>query len=275
MLLPMLAKRYRDDGHKIEFPCYAQPKLDGVRCLAKRVDGKIKFYSRKGNEYKTLGHIAKELDKIIGKDEVLDGEIYIHHKRFQELISAIKNVKNKGNTLIKNTELQFHIFDYANTVMPYVDRYNILKEKFKGKDFKSLVLVKTDTLKNRKQVVNKHKQYVKQGYEGLILRNAYGYYRFDYRSDDLQKYKTFVDEEFPILAVRSGVRSYDGCGTFICQTKDGLPFDVNPKGTLDQKREYLRNRKKYIGKMLIVKYQEKSKDNIPRFAVGIGIRDYE
>ena len=271
----MLAQRYDKSGYKIKFPCYAQPKLDGVRCLAKRVNGKIEFFSRKGNKYLTLDHIRTELEQIMGKDEVFDGEIYIHNKTFQDLISAIKNVKNKGDTLIKNTELEYHIYDYANENITYEDRNRILREKFKGKHLHSIVLVDTYIINNRNQIKKMHKVMVKQNYEGLILRNGEGYYRFDYRSYDLQKYKTFLDEEFPILAVRSGKRSYDGCGTFICQTEDGLPFDVNPIGSLDQKREYLSNAKKYIGKMLIVKYQEKSKDNIPRFAIGIGVRDYE
>ena len=33
--------------------------------------------------------------------------------------------------------------------------------------------------------------------------------------------------------------------------------------------------KKYIGKMLSVRYQEMTDSNVPRFPVGIAIRDYE
>ena len=38
----MLAKKFTDEAHKIKYPCIAQPKLDGVRCLATK-DG---FFSR-------------------------------------------------------------------------------------------------------------------------------------------------------------------------------------------------------------------------------------
>ena len=31
---PMLAETYAKQGHKIVFPCFAQPKLDGIRCVA-------------------------------------------------------------------------------------------------------------------------------------------------------------------------------------------------------------------------------------------------
>ena len=36
-LLPMLAHPYTKRGHNIVWPCYVQPKLDGVRCLAKKI----------------------------------------------------------------------------------------------------------------------------------------------------------------------------------------------------------------------------------------------
>ena len=35
-LLPMLASDYLKQGHRIKYPCYGSPKLDGVRCLAIR-----------------------------------------------------------------------------------------------------------------------------------------------------------------------------------------------------------------------------------------------
>ena len=37
VLLPMLAHKFQERKHDIVYPCYCQPKLDGVRCLAKKV----------------------------------------------------------------------------------------------------------------------------------------------------------------------------------------------------------------------------------------------
>jgi DNA ligase-1 len=39
--------------------------------------------------------------------------------------------------------------------------------------------------------------------------------------------------------------------------------------------DFYKNAAKYIGKKLTVKYQELTKDGIPRFPVGIAIRDYD
>ena len=41
LFLPMLAHRYDKHSSKIKFPCWVQPKLDGVRMIAKKEDGKI------------------------------------------------------------------------------------------------------------------------------------------------------------------------------------------------------------------------------------------
>ena len=46
-------------------------------------------------------------------------------------------------------------------------------------------------------------------------------------------------------------------------------------GTREQRKEMFENGKNYIGKLLTVRFQEWSKDKIPRFPVGVQIRDYE
>ncbi len=41
MFLPMLAHRYDKHSKKIKFPCWVQPKLDGVRMVAKKEKGSL------------------------------------------------------------------------------------------------------------------------------------------------------------------------------------------------------------------------------------------
>lgn len=284
-LLPMLAKIYgiiingklqKRDCKYIKFPCFVQPKLDGVRCLSKRINGVIEFISRKGKNYKTLAHIETELKSIMEVGEIFDGEIYVHKQRFQDIISAVKNVKSKDAATLSNKKLKYYIYDLADKTLPFEERNRILQQKFRGKKFKHLVLVDTFRIDTEKEVLAHHKIFVKDGYEGVIIRNKNGLYEFDNRSFNLQKLKEFFDEEFMIVDVRTGVGRYTDCGTIICQTNDGKLFDVNPEGTMEEKKEYLKNKHKYIGKSLTIRYQEKSKDGIPRFGVGVAVvRDYE
>ena len=60
VILPMLALDYRKRSHDIKFPCYVQPKLNGVRCIYQNG----KFMSRGGKEYTTLTHLIPELKQL-------------------------------------------------------------------------------------------------------------------------------------------------------------------------------------------------------------------
>ena len=59
--LPMLAHDYNKRGKSITFPCYIQPKLDGVRCVAATGRG---LFSRNGKAFPHLDHIKAEVDAL-------------------------------------------------------------------------------------------------------------------------------------------------------------------------------------------------------------------
>ena len=60
-----------------------------------------------------------------------------------------------------------------------------------------------------------------------------------------------------------------------CQTPDGQTFAVRPTGTHEERKVLFENGDEYIGQQLTVKYQELTDEGIPRFPVGIAIRNYE
>ena len=119
-------------------------------------------------------------------------------------------------------------------------------------------------------------KYTKEGYEGLIIRNKKGLYEENTRSVNLQKLKKFVDEEFEIIDYTTpNIGKEVGCVIWICKTKEGKKFNVRPSGNYQERKQLYKNAKKYIGKMLTVRYQELTNGNVPRFPVGVTIRDYE
>ena len=119
-------------------------------------------------------------------------------------------------------------------------------------------------------------KYIKEGYEGLILRNKNGLYEENKRSYNLQKLKRFKDEEFKIINYTTPSEGKEvGCVIWECITKEGKKFSVRPEGNYNERKKLYKQGKKYIGKMLTVRYQELTNENIPRFPVGICIRDYE
>ncbi len=280
--LPMLAHNYKDRKHNIKYDAYVQPKLNGVRCFAKRIKDDIFFQSRKGKVYTTLEHMKPELLDILEPGEILDGEIYYHGWTFQKIVSAVKKVNND------TPSLEFHAYDLAipKEGFTFIERYFELIRKLVlddtggfppglPKDYKYIVLTKTTRVKNEEQIIVLHDKFVQSGYEGAIIRNTEGLYRFNYRSPDLQKYKEFEDKEFEIIDGVSGTGIEEGCIIFVCKNEDGKLFRVRPKGTRELRRQWLMEIESIYGKELTVRYQERSEDNIPIFPVGIAIRDYE
>lgn len=115
-----LANKYQDriEKNKLDFPYIVEPKLDGVRCYIKMVDGDIRMFSRKHKEFVACPHIAK--NEFVQKffemypDAILDGELYNHRLKddFNKIVSLVKKTKPKFEDLVESAKLvQYHCFD--------------------------------------------------------------------------------------------------------------------------------------------------------------------
>lgn len=271
---PMLAVDYTKRKANIKFPCYVQPKVDGIRAIFHN----NKFISRNGNEFINLKHIKNELTLLIKKDMVLDGELYSNTLSFQELVGLVKLKREElsNEDKIKMTQINYIVYDIINKE-PFINRLAILKKFFKENEkiLKHVVLLKTEICNTINDIEKYHDKYISEGYEGIIIRNKDGLYKPKYRSGDLQKYKKFIDDEFEIISYTEGKGKDNNTIIFICKTKDNKVFNVRPKGSIEERENMLKNGEKYKGQLLTVRYQELTTDGIPRFPVGIVIRNYE
>jgi len=266
-ILPMLAHDYKKRFKSIDYPALGQPKLNGVRCLAyKASNSTIEYTSREGEVFTTLEHLTPFLLKGMVTEERFDGEIFTPRLSFEDIVSAVK--RQQENTLL----LQFWVYDIVSNAT-FSDR---TKHVRKANLVVPLVIVPTVPVKDEEEMLGLHKQFTKNGFEGTIIRNMKGVYKAGHRSSDLQKYKDFFDDEFKIVGAHEGVGRAEGAVTWICVTEAGEEFDVVPKGDMDKRREWWRDRKKYFGKMLTVKYQNLTADRkVPYLPSGLVIRDYE
>ena len=262
---PMLAHPINDKLKYVTFPAICQPKLDGMRCIIIKKGNDVKLYSRTQKLIETVPHINEEVKRLFKDDIILDGELYNH---------TLKDDFNKIMSLIKRDEIhpdaekiiQFHWYDTIkkggwlarNNVITL--HSNIIKE------------VEHDVILSEKEMYDHQREYIEDGYEGLMYRSMEGEYEHK-RSNNLLKVKTFKDDEYEIVGVTEGVGKLMGkAGSFECITKEGKTFGVKMTGTNDSLEEYFVNFAKYKGKMLTVKYQELTPDGIPRFGVGKAIR---
>jgi len=264
---PILVHDYtlRKNSEKIIFPCYVQPKLDGVRSQIFLEGDDVISKSRGNKVFPRNEGLFLELKNFMKENNlsVIDGEFYYHGEFLEDIISCVK--KPQGNRL--EDLIEFHIFDLP--LNRGFDTYSSLHPKGRIKT------VDTTLADNRQQAKELMDAYISQGYEGLILRNS-STYEADYptggiRTYNIQKWKEFMDEEFEIIDI---VSDKVGHGIYVCQSSAGA-FNVTPKSSHLEKSNLLINKDKYIGKMLTVRFQELTALGIPKFGRGIAIRDYE
>ena len=274
--MPMLAKSFDDMGHKIEYPCAIQPKLDGIRCLAYTDNGSVVLLSRKGKTFDVLTTLKQVISGIrLPKRVILDGELFTKDVKFQSIISAVKRDKKNADT----DKIQYHIYDCIMLDAPKADfktRNLFLQDLFKVIGFnKHLKMVATARANSPSDIMKWHKQFTSEGYEGAMARNYSGLYEQNRRSPNLQKVKTFKDEEFEIVGAKECTGKFSGMCTFVCVTKSGAEFEVMPEGTEQERKDYWTKHKELIGKMLNVRFFEWTTSNppVPRFPTGIRIRE--
>ena len=264
-LLPMLANDYLKQGHRIKYPCWVSDKLDGVRCLAIRTEEGVILKSRGGKFY-DVKHIQDQLSVSMRVGEIWDGELYIHGKYLEEIVSAVK----KPNDM--TPDLWFVVFDIVSD-KPFEKRLQdivAIHGRTMNQQVDSIVY---SLVSSENEMKAAHKDCVARGYEGIMLRNTDGLYESGKRSADLQKYKEFLDEEFEIVAI--GKDKNDNAVLCVFDPTAGETFTVC-YGDFEERKNQLENWKNYIGKKLTVKYQTRYKDSkLPQFPTGVVIRDYE
>lgn len=300
--LPMLASDFNKVGHRISFPCFTSVKYDGVRAFAIKRDGVVKLTSRTGQPYE-LPVLEQALSEFMKEGEHFDGEIYLHNYALQDITSAVKrtnpdkevekalkahrkavNTKQEGEKEIEAIEaqmiarirplLQFHMFDIVcdGTFEERLHRMDDLYQEGRVGHGDLIHLTQYD-LCNDGQELKKvlHPRAVKDGFEGVMLRNLSGVYESGKRSADLQKFKTFVDEEFLILDV---VEDKQGDGVFVLKNNLNKQTFQCVMGDLGQRKSFLIDKRNLVGKWLKVKFQSRYKGTLlPQFPCGVMIRE--
>ena len=280
---PMLAHSYDEYSHKVVYPCVVQPKLDGIRCLVVAYPDSLTFYSRQGKEFPVLDHIKDDLFASLLRDSddriVLDGELYHHELDFQSIISGVK--RDEANDLTKH--IQYHIYDLHNTTLSYAERQKVLRDMWftncKYVPNNSLRLVPSLEVHTIEEIEAKHAEFTASAYEGAMIRNLHGMYKPDGRSFDLLKFKKFRTEEFEIIGAEENKGKARGQCSLICKTSDGTTFKVKPEGTEEIRKQYWKDwtEGKLEGRLLTVRFFSwtDSEKPVPRFPIGIAVRDYE
>lgn len=269
-IVPMLAQSFSKHGHKIKFPCYVQPKLDGIRCIAILRDGKCTLWSRTRKRINSVPHIEQELERMFKINVVLDGELYNHKYKseFEKIVSLVRQEESgEGHEIV-----QYHVYDVVSE-KNFDHRQESIRFWFQTGDSDSVIPVETKYIQE-KEVMDYFEKYKKEGFEGAMLRNSDSPY-VNKRSYDLQKVKEFDDAEFPIIGIEEGRGKLAGrVGAFVCRTTSGKEFLAKMSGETSNLKKYFEDHSLWKGKLLTVQYQGLTgKEGVPRFPVGLRFRE--
>lgn len=259
--LPMLAHDYTKQGHRIKFPCYVSTKLDGVRCIADVIGQEVVLTSRGGKTYPCPDFLSQDLITLSMKTGFtkFDGELYIHGLSLQNIVSCVK--KPNENT----PNIKFCIFDVPSN-KTWEGRYEDLKSLEGKARLDSIKLVMNVLVHSEKDAEFFLDKYIKDGYEGIMLRNISGKYEFNHRSADIQKWKRMKDSEALVMYV---TEDKNGEGVLTCQMKEDKNKTFDCKMVGDAESRSVENQRKLIGKWISYKYQTLTDAGIPQFPVGL------
>jgi ATP-dependent DNA ligase len=288
-IYPMALHDFKKFGRHIEYPCYIQPKLDGIRITGsynKETD-KVTLLSRRLHDIYGFENIKDEI-KILLKnnpDLIVDGEFYNHNLNLQKISGIVRqqdiNHEDKLN-------LQFYIFDCIDlkNELTFQERIEKLYELFnESPNLKYLVLTETILVGNEEEANDLYNRFISEKYEGIVYKNATAKYEYseikEVRSYNFLKRKLHHDGEYEIVGYESGEKGKDkGAIIFIMKTSDGKEFKSVPNMSLEKRKEMFILAEEnfdslYKGKLATISFDDYSEDLVPLRAKFITIRDYE
>lgn len=268
---PMLASKHEDAKYDFETKqYYTQPKLDGIRCIA-RSNG---LWTRAGKELVSVPHINDELKSFFEKypDAILDGELYNHELRenFNKITSLVRKTKPTDADIEEAKGLvEYHVYDVISHSGVFSERMDWITEQAEciPKFTNSVILVETTQIFNESMMDDIYGAYLEDGFEGQMIRTN-DIYQLNKRSKFLIKRKEFLTDEYDVIRVEEGKGNWAGhIKRFVMQTDNGQEFGAGVRGTQEVLKDLFENGPN--PDWCTLRYFAPTPDGIPRFPVVI------
>ena len=273
---PMLARTYAPKLLDNDNSVYVQPKLDGVRCIARK-DG---LFTRKGKPITAVPHIGAALLELFEDYPgiTLDGELYVHSLAddFSKIISLVRKKDPNLKQIKEAAIIEYHVYDMFSN-RSFRDRFSQLKHLLLNLN-PSIRVVETEEIVSRdiEHINAAHAEFISEGYEGSIIRHSLAGYEKGKRSKSLLKRKDFITEDFKIVEVYEGRGNRSGmAGGITYDRGDGTTFGSGIKGGVATNKDIWKRREELKGGTGTVRFFEYTPDGIPRFPVTLTVFENE
>jgi DNA ligase-1 len=251
----LLAKAWSSDVDPTGW--WMSEKLDGVRALW---NGR-EFVSRLGNTFAAPEFFTAQLP-----DVTLDGELWMGRGEFQRTVSVVKSRADKGWTGVR-----YRVFDAPTSAGAFEARHDevqrLVRVPVGGGFAEPVVQLRCEGYAHLMKCLT---TVLEAGGEGVMLRKPGSAYEHK-RSSTLLKVKVMHDLEATVLGHEPGKGRHVGrLGALRCRLPSGVEFACG-SGFSDAQREAPPD----VGAQVTVRYQELTRDGVPRFPVFVCVRDYE
>ena len=284
---PMLLPRESPNLDTLQYPIIASAKLDGIRCLIK--DGVALSRTLKPIPNKSIQAWAK---KYADKLEGMDGELIVGDP-------ASSTVYRDTNSFVmshdKEGEFWYYQFDYWNLDAPYNKRIGNALIPVP----ESVIFLGYKIVNNKEELLKYEETVLNVGYEGLILRNPNGKYKYGrctVKEDNAFKLKRFEDAEAVIIGfeeemhngniaetnelgrtkrstAKSGMVGKQSLGAFTCRTPEGIEFSIGSGFSQQDRLDYWKSKDSLMGCTIKYKHFPIGVKDKPRHPIFLGFRD--
>jgi len=254
-------------------------KIDGLRCITVFDKGTFECFSRNSKRlYGAEKVIVNGLNSNVIKQlqgYVLDGEFYT--KNWSDTMTSIMR-KSEIPSRIKLSDMRYYLFDVIPIRdmkakicrTPYIQRKKLLQAICKKLqhpfEYVDYTIITEPVLDNATKLANK---YIKQGWEGLVLKAIDGVYECR-RSKLWLKIKKFKTLDLRCVDIIPSTKREEISA--IVFTYKGKKCRCGSGFSQEQREHFLKHPEDIIGKIVEIKYQEISKDGCLRFPVFVRIR---
>ena len=263
----MLAEKYFDKQDKVEGKEFTlTTKLDGIRCILLKHDGKVELYSRQGQQIHGLVDIENEMKSLQLDEFMLDGELMIADRnkypskmQYKNTIKIVtKDGEKHGIELLAFDFLPYREWETKITKTKYTERRKMLEQQFDNLEYVKVVPVLYSG-NDTKNILNYLTEARKNGEEGIMVNLNNAPYMFK-RTFNLLKVKVMQDCDLKIIGFVEGEGKLKGTlGALIVDYK-GNPLNVGSGFTLDMRDKLWYDRNSLIDRVVKIRYFEETQN---------------
>jgi DNA ligase 1 len=259
----MLAHPYSEHKHKLKFPLYVEPKLDGVRVLTfvTALGSEVKFYSRSGKEFSTFEHLKAPIREMVkqwittnatdmqwlmntaGGGLVIEAEVV--SGSFNKTVSEVRKKDEQA------TDAKLYMFDLlplatflkqdkkgCEVAGKWVDRHaRLVRLARRANPFGPLVMLDPREVNSEEEIHALYEQFRAEGLEGVIVKDPLSLYHRR-RNHAWTKMKAEESEDVYIYTAIEGTGKYEGMLGAIVVDYKGVRVNVGSGFSDEQRKEF-------------------------------------